>query len=123
MVIMAISREITPDIEALPFELGPIHPGEILKEEFLEPYGITQRQLAAAINVPPNRISEIIRGRRGVTADTALRLAHYFGTSVEYWMGLQQHYDLDVARAGMQGVEISVFTTQTVTVAASPQAS
>ncbi|PCJ33547.1 MAG: addiction module antidote protein, HigA family [Alphaproteobacteria bacterium] len=72
------------------------HPGEILKEEFLVPFGVSARQLAFAIDIPANRLTEIIRGNRGVTADTALRLSRIFGTTAEFWMNLQMGYDLSV---------------------------
>lgn len=85
--------------------LDPIHPGEILAEEFLTPSGPAANALAKSLAVPVTRISEIIRGRRGVTADTALRLARYFGTSAELWLGLQAEYDLRVARRAV-GEEI-----------------
>lgn len=75
------------------------HPGEILHAEFLEPLGVSARELGAAINVPANRISEIIRGRRGVSADTALRLGRYFGTTPEFWINLQTAHDLSLARS------------------------
>ena len=75
-----------------------IHPGEILLEEFLIPMGISQNALARAINVPPRRIDEIVLGKRGITADTALRLSRAFGTSAGFWMGLQADYDLEEAR-------------------------
>jgi addiction module HigA family antidote len=78
--------------------LDPIHPGEILAEEFLKPSELSANALAKTLGVPVTRISEIIRGRRGVSADTALRLARYFGTSAELWLGLQAEYDLRVAR-------------------------
>lgn len=78
--------------------LAPIHPGEILQEEFLAPLGLSAHALARALRVPVTRISEITRGRRAITADTALRLARYFGTSDELWVGLQAEYDLRVAR-------------------------
>lgn len=73
----------------------PIHPGEILLEEFLEPMGISQYRLAKDIGVPPRRINEIVHGKRGVTADTALRLGLFFGTSAKFWMNLQTSYDLE----------------------------
>ena len=76
-------------------ELNNIHPGEILSEEFLKPMGITPYRLAKDIFVPQTRISEIIRGKRSVTADTAIRLSRYFGTSAEFWMNLQMLYDLE----------------------------
>lgn len=77
--------------------LPPVHPGEILAEEFLSPLGMSARALAAAIDVTPARISDIIAVRRGVTADTALRLARYFGTTPQVWLNLQMNYDLEVA--------------------------
>ena len=78
--------------------LDPIHPGEILEEEFLRPLGLSGNALAKAVDVPVTRISEIVRGRRGITADTALRFARFFGTSAELWLGLQSEYDLRTAR-------------------------
>ncbi|MGH8751198.1 MAG: HigA family addiction module antitoxin [Burkholderiales bacterium] len=80
-------------------KLKNIHPGEILLEEFLKPMDISQNQLARAIGVPPRRINEIVLGKRGVSADTALRLAKTFGTSVQFWMGLQDEYELREAEA------------------------
>ena len=77
-------------------KLHPVHPGEVLLEEFLKPMGISQNRLALNIGVPPRRINEIVLGKRGITADTALRLAKFFGTSAEFWLGLQAQYDLDV---------------------------
>ena len=79
-------------------KVGNIHPGEILLEEFLNPMGISQNALARAIDVPPRRINEIVLGKRGITADTALRLSRAFGTSEGFWMGLQADYDLEEAR-------------------------
>ena len=78
-------------------KLKPIHPGEILLEEFLRPMGISQNRLALDIGVPGRRINEIVLGRRRITADTALRLSRYFETSPQLWLGLQTDYDLDVA--------------------------
>ena len=78
--------------------MPPIHPGEVLMEEYLEPLGITQHRLAVAIGVPPRRINEIVHGKRRITADTALRMARYFGTSERFWMNLQGRYDLEVER-------------------------
>lgn len=78
-----------------------IHPGEMLLEEFLEPLGISQHRLALDLGVPPNRISEIVRGKRSLTADTALRLARYFNTTPEFWLTLQMHYDLEAAEAAI----------------------
>src|ERR671919_2514705 len=79
-------------------KLAPVHPGEILREEFLVPLGITQYRLAKDISVPPRRINEIVHGARRITADTALRLARYFGTSERFWLNLQTRYDLEVER-------------------------
>ena len=79
-------------------KLPPVHPGEVLAEEFLEPMGVSQYRLAKDISVPPRRINEIVHGTRGVSADTALRLARYFGTSEQFWMNLQSRYDLDTER-------------------------
>lgn len=79
-------------------KLPPIHPGEILREEFMLPRGLSQNALARALNVPPRRINEIVLEKRGITADTALRLTRYFGTSAEMWTGLQADYDLRVSR-------------------------
>jgi len=76
----------------------PIHPGEILLEEYLKPLGISQYRLAKEISVPPRRINEIVHGKRSITADTALRLARYFGTSERFWLNLQTHYDLEVEK-------------------------
>ena len=76
----------------------PIHPGEILNDEFLVPMAISQSRLARDINVPPRRINEICLGKRAITPDTALRLARYFGMSAEFWMTLQQRYDLERAK-------------------------
>ncbi len=78
--------------------MPPMHPGEILAEEFLEPLGISQYRLAMAIGVPPRRINEIVHGKRRISADTALRLARYFGTSDRFWMNLQNRYDLEIER-------------------------
>ena len=77
-------------------KLKPIHPGEILAKEFLDPMAVTQYRLTTDIGVPPRRINEIVHGLRGVTADTALRLGHYFGTSPQFWMNLQGRFDLQV---------------------------
>ena len=77
-------------------KLPPIHPGEILMEEFLEPMGISQYRLAKDISVPPRRINEIVHGKRSITADTALRLGRFFGMSAQFWLNLQTRYDLEV---------------------------
>jgi addiction module HigA family antidote len=78
--------------------MAPVHPGEILLEQFLKPLAMSQNKLALEISVPPRRINEIVKGRRRVTADTAMRLARFFKMVPEYWMGLQADYDLDVVR-------------------------
>ncbi len=76
--------------------LHPVHPGEVLLEEFLKPMNLSQNRLALNIGVPARRINEIVLGKRSISADTALRLARYFGTSAEFWLGLQAQYDLDI---------------------------
>lgn len=78
-------------------KLQPVHPGEVLLEEFLKPMGLSQNRLALEIGVPTRRINEIVLGKRRITADTALRLARYFGVSAQFWLGLQMDYDLDIA--------------------------
>ena len=78
--------------------IPPVHPGEILQLEFLEPLGVSQYRLAKDINVPPRRINEIVKGTRSITANTALRLARYFRTSERFWLNLQSHYDLEKER-------------------------
>lgn len=82
--------------------IEPIHPGEILLEDFIEGFGITQNKLAVAIGVPPRRINEIVHGKRGIAADTAIRLARYFGTSEELWMNLQSNYELRLQRRALR---------------------
>ena len=84
-----------------PNGMRPIHPGEVLREEFLAPMGISAHALAIALQVPAPRINDIVRERRAVTVDTALRLAKYFGVSAEFWMGLQTDFDMATARATM----------------------
>jgi antitoxin HigA-1 len=79
-------------------KLPPIHPGEILQTEFLEPFGISQYRLAKEVGVPPRRVNEIVHGQRAITANTALRLARYFGVSERFWINLQSAYDLEVER-------------------------
>ena len=79
-------------------KLAPVHPGEILREEFLRPLRISQYRMAKDISVPPRRINEIVHGTRVITADTALRLARYFGTSERFWLNLQTRYDLEVEK-------------------------
>jgi addiction module HigA family antidote len=78
--------------------LAPIHPGEVLKEEFLAPLGISQYRLAKQTSVPPRRINEIVRGLRAISADTSLRLARFFGTSERFWLNLQTQYDLQLEK-------------------------
>ena len=90
----------------------PIHPGEILLEEFLKPMGISQYRLAKDIGVPAMRINRIVHGQRGISADTALRLARYFGMSVEFWTGIQTHYEVEMARMSLEDrleKEVKVF--------------
>jgi len=82
----------------MPTELPPVHPGEVLLEEFLTPLGISQYRLAKDTGVPPRRINEIVLGKRAITADTALRLSRFFGTSEPFWLNLQTHYDLETAK-------------------------
>jgi addiction module HigA family antidote len=82
-------------------QLHPVHPGEVLVEEFLKPMKLSQNRLAIAIGVPARRINEIALEKRSISADTALRLARYFGNSPQFWLGLQMDYDLDIARARM----------------------
>jgi addiction module HigA family antidote len=81
--------------------IPPIHPGEILRDEFMEPFGLSQNALAKALHVPPRRINEIVNAKRAVTADTALRLARFFGNSAEFWMNLQKRFDLEVAKTAL----------------------
>ncbi len=91
----------------------PIHPGEILLEEFLKPLGISQYRLAKDIGVPPMRINKIVRGERGISADTALRLSRYFGNSVEFWTGIQTHYEVEKAKMALENrlnKEVKIFT-------------
>ena len=78
-------------------KLAPIHPGEVLSEDFLTEMGLSQNKLAVSIGVPPRRINEIVHGKRGISADTALRLSRFFGTSAEFWLNLQSRYELDLA--------------------------
>ena len=95
--------------------LAPIHPGEILFEEFLKPLGISQYRLAKDINVPARRINEIVHGKRSITADTALRLSRYFNLSERFWLNLQARYDLEVEKDKFKGrieSEVKVFEMQ-----------
>lgn len=91
----------------------PIHPGEILQEDFLDGFGITQHRLAVAVGVPPRRINEIVHGKRGITADTAIRLARYFGTSEEFWMNLQTNYELRLERRAFRDKNVAITPLQT----------
>jgi addiction module HigA family antidote len=93
-------------------EFAPVTPGEMLKEEFLAEYGLSQNQLARAIGISPNRIAEIVNNRRRITADTALRLSLYFGNSPEFWMNLQARYDLKLARARLKPGEAEQIKAQ-----------
>lgn len=93
-------------------KLPPIHPGEILNEEFLQPYGLSQYRLAKEIGVPARRINEIVQGKRAITPDTALRLSRYFGLSERFWINLQSRYDLEVEKDRLAGrllQEVRVF--------------
>ena len=87
-------------------EFAPVTPGEMLKEEFLTEYGLSQNRLAKALGISPNRIAEIINNRRRITADTALRLSVYFGNSPEFWINLQTHYDLEIARRNLKPADM-----------------
>ncbi len=93
-------------------KLQPIHPGEVLLEEFLKPMNLSQNQLALALRVPARRINEIIHGKRRITTDTAIRLAFHFNMSPRFWLGLQMDYDLDIAEDELGGklkMEVAVF--------------
>lgn len=92
--------------------IEPIHPGEILMEDFIEGFGITQHKLAVSIGVPPRRINEIVHGKRGITADTAIRLARYFGTSEEFWMNLQSNYELRLERRALKNTVAAITPLQ-----------
>ena len=87
-------------------KFAPVTPGEMLKEEFLTAYDLSQNELAKAIGISPNRIAEIVNNRRRITADTALRLSLYFGNSAEFWMNLQSHYDLKMARRNFKPLDM-----------------
>lgn len=98
-------------------KFAPIHPGEILLEEFLKPLGVSQYRLAHDIGVPPRRINEIVHGNRAISADTALRLSRYFGLSERFWINLQAHYDLEVEKDRLEGRlerEVRVLTNSSV---------
>ncbi|HEY6291214.1 MAG TPA: HigA family addiction module antitoxin [Terriglobia bacterium] len=93
-------------------EFSPITPGEMLRDEFLAEYGISQSRLAKALGFSPNRLTEIINNRRRITADTALRLSLYFGNSAEFWLNLQSHYDLKMARQSLTPEEMDRIKAQ-----------
>ena len=97
--------------------IAPIHPGEVLMEDFIEGFGITQHKLAVAIGVSPRRINEIVHGKRGVTADTAMRLSRYFGTTPGFWMNLQMRYELDRAEDALGDTLSGIVPLATVEVA------
>jgi len=97
-------------------KMAPIHPGEILLEEFLNPLGISQYKLSKDVSVPPRRINEIVQGKRSITADTALRLSRYFGLSERFWLNLQSRYDLEVEKEKLDArlaKEVRVLTLKT----------
>jgi antitoxin HigA-1 len=94
------------EMEMTEDEFAPVTPGEMLKDEFLAEYGLSQNQLARAVGISPNRIAEIVNNRRRISADTALRLGLYFGNSPEFWMNLQTHYDLKIARRNLRPEEV-----------------
>jgi len=97
-------------------ELDPIYPGEILREDFLEPLGISINRLSRDISVPPNRISEIVNGKRAITADTALRFQRYFGIDAQFWLNLQNEYDLRVLkRKARNDIELRIIPVETAT--------
>jgi addiction module HigA family antidote len=99
----------------MPQKLPPIHPGEILFDEFLEPMDISQYRLAKDISVPPRRINEIVLGQRAITPDTALRLSRYFGLSERFWINLQTRYDIEIEKDRLQNRlerEVQVYTAQ-----------
>jgi addiction module HigA family antidote len=93
--------------------MDPIHPGEVLLTDFLEPMGLTQNRLAKSIAVPPRRINEIVHGKRRISADTALRLARFFGTSDRFWINLQSRYDLEVERDQLGSILDAIKPLQT----------
>ncbi len=89
--------------------LDNVHPGEVLLEEFLKPLGVSQNSLARAVSVPPRRINEIVHGKRSISADTAVRLSRFFGTSEKFWLGLQDDFDLEEARSKIDVEKIKRF--------------
>jgi len=95
--------------------MRPIHPGEIIKEEYLEPLGMSVNALAIALRVPAPRINDVVRQRRGISIDTALRLARYFNTTAQFWMNLQISYDLKIARKNMAKIEDEVIPLPSAT--------
>ncbi len=95
--------------------MRPIHPGEIIKEEYLEPLGMSANALAVALRIPAPRINDVIRQKRGISIDTALRLARYFNTTAQFWMNLQISYDLKIARQKMTKIEEEIIPLQTTT--------
>ena len=94
--------------------MRPIHPGEIIKEEYLEPLGMSVNALAIALRVPAPRINDVVRQKRGVSIDTALRLSIYFNTTAQFWMNLQTSYDLKIARQNIAKIEGEIVPLQTV---------
>ena len=93
-------------------KIEPIHPGEVLMEDFIQGFGVTQNKLAVSIGVPPRRINEIVHGKRGITADTAIRLARYLGTSEEFWMNLQSNCELRLERCALHDTIFEVTPLQ-----------
>jgi antitoxin HigA-1 len=93
-------------------DFAPVTPGEMLKQEFLKEYGLSQNQLAKAVGISPNRIADIVNNRRRITADTALRLGLFFGNSPEFWLNLQTHYDLKMARRNLKPEAIARIKSQ-----------
>ena len=93
--------------------MRPIHPGEIIKEEYLKPLNMSVNALAVALRVPASRINDVVRQKRGVSIDTALRLARYFNTTAQFWMNLQISYDLKIARQNMTNIEDEIIPLQT----------
>jgi len=99
-------------VKNLKNKFAPVTPGEMLKEEFLVEYGLSQNQLAKAIGISPNRIAEIVNNRRRITADTAVRLGLFFGNSPEFWLNLQTHYDLKMARKNLKPKDVARIKAQ-----------
>jgi len=97
----------------MPTKIPPTHPGEILSEEFLQPFGLSQRELARRLDVEPRRVNELIHGKRSITADTALRLARLFGTTPAFWLNLQMRYELDVAEEDADAIRDQVEPLET----------